>query len=210
MLSPLLLYFEVFKILLLRNRFFSPYFMWELKPEGCHPEFAPMWSTWQPNHVATFVCSNLRNKNRGLPNQCASFPYWTCTIQLKSTGSNGDIAPNQRVTESQNHRMVGVGRDLWGHPVQPPAEAGSPRAGCTGPCPGGSGISPEKENPQPPWATCSRAPSPSEGRSSSSCSAGTSCASVCTRCPLSCRWAPMKRVWLCSLDTHPWDICKHL
>ena len=23
------------------------------------------------------------------------------------------------VTESQNHRMVGVGRDLWGHPVQP-------------------------------------------------------------------------------------------
>jgi len=38
-----------------------------------------------------------------------------------------------------------------GHPVQPPAQAGSPRAGCTGPCPGGSGISPEKETPQPPW-----------------------------------------------------------
>ena len=43
----------------------------------------------------------------------------------------------------------------------PPAKAGSPRAGCTGPCPGGSGISPEKETPQPPWAACSRAPSPS-------------------------------------------------
>jgi len=25
-----------------------------------------------------------------------------------------------------------------GHLVQPPAEAGSPTAGCTGPCPGGS------------------------------------------------------------------------
>ena len=33
-----------------------------------------------------------------------------------------------------------------GHPVQPPAKAGSPTAGCTAPRPGGSGISPEKEN----------------------------------------------------------------
>ena len=65
--------------------------------------------------------------------------------------------------------MVGVGRDL----------CGSPRAGCTGPCPGRSWISPEKETPQPPWAACSRAPSPSEGRSSSSCSDGTFYASVC-------------------------------
>ena len=64
-----------------------------------------------------------------------------------------------------------------GHPVQPPAQAGSPRAGCTGPCPGGFWISPEKETPQPPWAAWARAPSPSEGRSSSSCSAGTSSAS---------------------------------
>jgi len=38
-----------------------------------------------------------------------------------------------------------------GHPVQPPAEAGSPTAGCTGPCLGGSSISPEQETPQPPW-----------------------------------------------------------
>ena len=64
-----------------------------------------------------------------------------------------------RITESQNHRIVGVGRDLCGSssPI-PPAEAGSPTAGCTGPCPGGSGISPEKETPQPPWAACSSAP----------------------------------------------------
>ena len=42
-----------------------------------------------------------------------------------------------------------------GHPAQPPAQAGSPRAGCTAPRPGGAGISPEKETPQPPWAACS-------------------------------------------------------
>ena len=44
------------------------------------------------------------------------------------------------------HRMVGVGRDLWASPnPTPPAKAGSPRAGCTGPHPGGFWISPEKE-----------------------------------------------------------------
>jgi len=47
-------------------------------------------------------------------------------------------------------------------PAQRPAEAGSPTAGCTAPRPGGSGISPEKENPQPLRATCSSALSPSE------------------------------------------------
>ena len=82
--------------------------------------------------------------------------------------------------------MVGVGRDLCGSSSPtPPAKAGSPREGCTGPCPGRSWISPEKENPQPPWAACSSAPSPSEGRSSSSCSDGTSCAWICAHCPLS-------------------------
>ena len=97
-----------------------------------------------------------------------------------------------------------------GHPVQPPAQAGSPRAGGTGPCPGGSWISPGKETPQPPWAAWARAPSPSEGRSSSSCPAGASSASVCARCPLSCRWAPLKRVWPRPPDRHPSDIYNHL
>ena len=77
--------------------------------------------------------------------------------------------------------------------VQPPAKAGSPTAGCTGSCAGGSWISPEKETPQPPWAACSRAPSPSEGRSSSSCSDGTFYASICAHCPLSCLWALLKK-----------------
>ena len=35
-----------------------------------------------------------------------------------------------------------------GHPAQSPAQAGSPRAGCTAPRPGGAGISPEKETPR--------------------------------------------------------------
>jgi len=43
-----------------------------------------------------------------------------------------------------------------GHPAQPPAQAGSPRAGCTGSCPGRSGISPEKETLQPLWAAWAR------------------------------------------------------
>jgi len=77
-------------------------------------------------------------------------------------------------TESQNGR--GWKGPLWVTQSNPPAQAGSPRAGCTAPRPGRAGISPEKETPQPPWAACSSAPSPSEGRSSSSCSDITSTA----------------------------------
>ena len=107
-----------------------------------------------------------------------------------------------RITASQNVR--GWKGPLW------VTEAGSPTVGCTGPCPGRSWISPKKKTPQPPWAACSSAPSPSEGRSSSSCSDGASSASVCAHCPLSCRWAPLKRVWPHPPDTHPWGIYKHL
>jgi len=55
---------------------------------------------------------------------------------------------------SQNRRIPawqGLEGPSVGHPAQPPAQAGSPRAGCTAPRPGGAGISPEKETPQPPW-----------------------------------------------------------
>ena len=98
---------------------------------------------------------------------------------------------------------------LWVIQSNPPAQAGSPRAGCTRPHPGGSAISPEKETLQPPWAACSSAPSPSEGRSSSSCSDRTSHAPVCPLFPLSCRWAPPKRAWPRPPDTHPAAICRH-
>ena len=49
-----------------------------------------------------------------------------------------------------------------------------------------------------------QAPSPSEGRSSSSCSAGTSPASVCAHCPLSCHWASLERAW-----PHKWEDAQH-
>jgi len=43
------------------------------------------------------------------------------------------------ITESQDHRMVRVGRDLCGSSSpKTPAEAGSPTVGCTEPCLGGS------------------------------------------------------------------------
>jgi len=67
--------------------------------------------------------------------------------------------------DEENHRIPersGLEGPSVGHPVQPPAKAGSPRAGCTAPRPGRTGISPEKETPQLPWAAWARAPSPSE------------------------------------------------
>ena len=114
----------------------------------------------------------------------------------------GPLLINHRITEWQG--LEGTSGDP---PPQPPAQAGSPTAGCTAPRPGGAGISPEKETPQPRWAAWARAPSPSEGRSSSSCSAGASSASVCARCPLSCRWAPLESV-AHPPDPHPADIYK--
>ena len=103
---------------------------------------------------------------------------------------------NLKFTESQNGR--GWKGPLWVIWSNPPAKTGSPRAGCTGPCLGGSWISPEKETPLPLWAACSSALSPSEWRSSSSCSDGTSYASVCARCPLFCCWALLKSLALSS------------
>ena len=102
---------------------------------------------------------------------------------------------------TQNHRMVGVGRDLCGspNPTLLPKQ-GHPEQAAQ-PCPGGSWISPEKETPPPPWAAWARAPSPSEGRSSSSCSAGASSASVCTHSPLSLcylhRLSVVRAWWTC-------------
>ena len=61
------------------------------------------------------------------------------------------------ITESQNGQ--GWKGPLWVTRSNPPAKAGSPRAGCTAPRPGGAGISPEKETPQPPWAAWASAPS---------------------------------------------------
>lgn len=50
-------------------------------------------------------------------------------------------------------------------------------------------------SPQPLWATSASAPSPSQQKSVSWCSGGTSC--VCAHCLWFCPWAPLKSVWLC-------------
>ena len=110
-----------------------------------------------------------------------------------------------------NHRMFGVGRDLCGS--SSPAlllKQGHLQQAAQGPCPGGSWISPEKETPQPPWAACSRAPSPSEGRSSSSCSDGK------VHSVLFHRNKPISRfIWQCGqlhislLVRGTWSFCVH-
>ena len=51
----------------------------------------------------------------------------------------GQEGQQHRITESQNHRIVGVGRDLCGSssPTLLPKQ-GHLQQACTGPCPGGS------------------------------------------------------------------------
>ena len=68
-----------------------------------------------------------------------------------------------KLETSWNHIMVEVGRDLWRSPGPTPlAQAWPPRASFSGLCPHGFWISPRMEAPQPPWATCSSAQSPSQ------------------------------------------------
>ena len=52
------------------------------------------------------------------------------------TDTRAGLVPGHSITESQNSR--GWQGPLWVTQSNPPAQAGSPRAGCTGPCPGGS------------------------------------------------------------------------
>lgn len=62
-----------------------------------------------------------------------------------------------QIFQSQTHRMIGNGRDLWRSPSLAPRQAGSPTAHCTEGHPGRPWVSPEKETPQTPqplWATC--------------------------------------------------------
>ena len=74
----------------------------------------------------------------------------TSTYLLWFVFTPGPIFNRTRTHKSlglpRNHRMFGVGRDLQGSSSPtPPAKAGSPTAGCTGPRPDRSWVSPEKE-----------------------------------------------------------------
>ena len=76
--------------------------------------------------------------------------------------------------------MVGVGRDLCGSSSPTPLlKQGHLQQAAQDRVQVGLEYLQRRETPQALWAACSRAPSPSEGRSSSSCSDGTSYASVC-------------------------------
>lgn len=66
------------------------------------------------------------------------------------------IFPYHRTTKWL--RLAGTSK---GHLVQHPAQAGSIRASCPGPCPDYFWTSPSRKTPQPLWATCASAlPSP--------------------------------------------------
>ena len=120
--------------------------------------------------------------------------FFACYKPFHFSKSNF-ITSGTAITESQNNRIFGVGRDLCGSssPTTLPKQGHLQQAAQDIVQ---AGLSPEKE-------TCSSVPSPSEGRSSSSCSDRTSYASVCSRCPLTCHWALLKRVWPHPPDTRP-------
>lgn len=70
-----------------------------------------------------------------------------CAKNLKTAGS--EVAVHSHFTthsslQPQNHRTAEVGRDLQNDQVQPPAQAGSPKTTCPGPCPDGFGIPPRR------------------------------------------------------------------
>lgn len=74
-------------------------------------------------------------------------------------GEKSKLVMNHRIKEWLG--LEGTSGDL----VQFPAKAGSPGAGCTWSCPGGFGVSPEKESQWPSWAACSNALSSSKENS---------------------------------------------
>jgi len=62
-------------------------------------------------------------------------------LQWQNELDNSDTCACVRIYVLVYHRItacLGLEGTSVGHPVQPPAKAGSPRAGCTAPCPGRS------------------------------------------------------------------------
>lgn len=85
-------------------------------------------------------------------------PFLTCMAELEGFLEKGESCSTS-LKKLQNHRLVGVEGLSGDH--QTSARAASPRAICTGLCPGMFWISAEKKAPQPLCAACYRALSPS-------------------------------------------------
>lgn len=93
---------------------------------------------------------------------------------------------SRRSLTSQNHRTIGVGRDLGNHLV-----SRLPTVDGTVTHPDGFWIPPEKESPQSLWAAWSSALYPSK-RSFSLCLYKAFYVPACTHCPLFCLWEPLR------------------
>ena len=160
----------------------------------------------QPRGLATCVTQTNITPNENSLGGCYLHP-------LPPLHTIAPLSTKNHLATLQNHRTFGVGRDLCGSssPNPLPKQGHLQQAAQDLVQAGIEYLQRRLHNLPGLWAPwpCSRAPSPSEG-SSSSCSDGTSSASVCARCPLSCHWAPLKGAWPHPPDTHPSDIYKHL
>jgi len=76
------------------------------------------------------VCGGVRGE------RCRGAVCLMSRAQVVGLAQAQGCAQNHRFTESQNSR--GWKGPLWVTQSNPPAEAGSPTAGCRGPCPGGA------------------------------------------------------------------------
>ena len=127
--------------------------------------------------------------------------YFVCTASRLGYGVSEINGAMCCESLSQNYRVLGVGGDLWDHLVQPPL----PKQGHLQQA-AQDLVQADLEYPQRRRLhNLPRQPVPvlRHPQSEEVLPQGTSYASVCAHCPLSCRWAPLKRVWPHPLDTHP-------
>ena len=107
--------------------------------------------------------------------------------------------------------MAEVGRDLWrSSSPNPPAQAGSARADCPGPCAVGSVLGFSKDEVSPPPLPAQPIPvfdHPHSKKTVFLCSDRISCALICVHCLMSCHWALLRRVCLVFIPSHQVFLC---
>lgn len=101
-------------------------------------------------------------------------------------------------SDSQNHRTIGLGRDLWRSSIQTSWQSTFPTEDCISVQVGFEYLERRRLHSLPgqPVAMLSHSQ-----KIFFSCSDRTFCVTVCALCPLSCQWAPPKTIWLHPLDT---------